>query len=74
MTVASGGSGDTQVVMKVVETYEPTDKSAAAMAEDLKKRSNSAMSDDLLDQLVAKLQTEFPVTVNKALIERAIAN
>jgi peptidyl-prolyl cis-trans isomerase D len=74
VTVASGGSGDTQVVMKVVETYEPTDKSAAAVAEDLKKRSNAAMSDDLLDQLVAKLQTEFPVTVNKALIERAIAN
>ena len=47
---------------------------AAAIAEDQKKRANSAVSDDLLDQLVAKLQGEYPVTVNQALIERALAN
>ncbi len=74
VTVSAGGSGDTQYVLKVAETYEPTDKSPSAIAEDQKKRTSSAVSDDLLDQLVARLQGEFPVTVNQALIERALAN
>ncbi len=74
VTVSAGGSGDTQYVLKVVETYEPADKSPGAIAEDQKKRANSAVSDDLLDQLVARLQGEYPVTVNQALIERALAN
>jgi peptidyl-prolyl cis-trans isomerase D len=74
VTVSAGGSGDTQYVLKVVETYEPADKSPEAVAEEQKKRANSAVSDDLLDQLVARLQGEYPVTVNQALIERALAN
>jgi peptidyl-prolyl cis-trans isomerase D len=74
VTVSAGGSGDIQYVMKVAETYEPADKSPGAIAEDQKKRANSAVSDDLLDQLVARLQGEYPVTVNQALIERALAN
>ncbi len=74
IAVSAGGSGETQYVMKVAETYEPTDKSPAAIADDLKTRANSAVSDDLLDQLVSRLQGEFPVTVNQALIERALAN
>jgi peptidyl-prolyl cis-trans isomerase D len=74
VTVSAGGSGETQFVLKVAETYEPADKSPGAIADDQKKRANSAVSDDLLDQLVARLQGEFPVTVNQALIERALAN
>ena len=74
VTVSAGGSGETQYVLKVAETYEPTDKSPGAIAEDQKKRANSAVSDDLLDQLVARLQGEYPVIVNQALIERALAN
>jgi peptidyl-prolyl cis-trans isomerase D len=74
VTISAGGSGETQYVLKVAETYEPADKSPSAIAEDQKKRANSAVSDDLLDQLVARLQGEYPVTVNQALIERALAN
>ena len=74
VTVSAGGSGETQYILKVAETYEPADKSPGAIAEEQKKRANSAVSDDLLDQLVARLQGEFPVTVNQALIERALAN
>lgn len=69
-----GAAGDKQIILKVVETYEPADKSAASLGEDQTKRAALALSDDLLDQFVARLQTEYPVTVNKALIERAIAN
>lgn len=74
IVVSAGGSGETQYVLKVAETYEPADKSPAAIAEGQRKQTDSAVSDDLLDQLVARLQGEFPVTVNQALIERALAN
>jgi peptidyl-prolyl cis-trans isomerase D len=74
VTVSAGGSGETQYVMKVVETYEPADKSASAVDETEKKKASSAVSDDLLDQLVARLQGEYPIIVNQALIERALAN
>lgn len=74
VTVAAGGSGETQYVMKIVETYEPADKSPSAVGETEKKKANSAVSDDLLDQLVARLQGDYPITVNQALIERALAN
>jgi peptidyl-prolyl cis-trans isomerase D len=74
IAVSAGGSGETQYVLKVAETYEPADKSPTAVAQDQKKQTDSAVSDDLLDQLVSRLQGEYPVTVNQALIERALAN
>ncbi len=74
VTSSGGAAGDKQIILKVVETYEPTNNSAASLADDQKKRAASALSDDLLDQLVAKLQLAFPVTINQPLIERAIAN
>jgi peptidyl-prolyl cis-trans isomerase D len=74
VTVSAGGSGDTQYVLNIAETYEPADKSPGAVPEEQKKRASSAVSDDLLDQLVARLQSEYPITVNQALLERALAN
>ena len=74
VTVSAGGSGDKQYVMKVIETYEPADKSPSAIGEAGKKAANSGISDDILDQFVARLKGEYPVTVNQALIERALAN
>ena len=74
VAISPGGSGDVQFVMKVAETYDPTDTSAAAAGEEQKKRASSSMSDDLLDQLVGKLQAAYPVTINQALIEQSITN
>ena len=74
VTVSAGGSGDMQIVMKIAEIYEPTDKSASAIGADEKKRVSSNMSDDLLDQLVAKLQAAYPITINQPLIEQSILN
>lgn len=74
VALSAGGSGETQYVMKVSETYEPADKSPSSVGEKEKKKADSAVSDDLLDQLVARLRNEYPITVNQALIERALAN
>jgi peptidyl-prolyl cis-trans isomerase D len=74
VALSAGGSGETQYVMKVAETYELEDKSASAVGEAEKKKASSAVSDDLLDQLVARLQNEYPISVNQSLIDRALAN
>ncbi len=72
-TLAAGGSGDLQILMKVVETYDPADATAASVAEAEKKQMASKLSDDLLDQLVSRLQGQYPVTVNQPLINQSIA-
>jgi peptidyl-prolyl cis-trans isomerase D len=61
-----------QILMKVVETYDPTDATAAAISEAEKKQKSSQLSDDLLDQLVSRLQGDFPVAINQSLIEQSI--
>jgi peptidyl-prolyl cis-trans isomerase D len=78
--VAEGGSGlvaaptgDAQIVFKVTEVFEPAGADASSVPEDAQKSFASGMADDLLDQLVAKLQGEYGVTVNRSVIEQALA-
>ena len=78
--VAEGGTGlvaaptgDAQIVFKVTEVFEPAGADAASVPEDAQKSFASGMADDLLDQLVAKLQSEYDVTVNRAAIDQALA-
>ncbi|MBX3581200.1 MAG: SurA N-terminal domain-containing protein [Rhizobiaceae bacterium] len=78
--VAEGGTGvvvgpteDTQIVFKVTEVFEPAGADANSVPEDAQKSFASGMADDLLDQLVAKLQAEYGVTVNRSAIEQALA-
>ena len=78
--VAEGGSGlvaaptdDAQIVFKVTEVFEPAGADANSIPEDAQKSFASGMADDLLDQLVAKLQGEYGVTVNRAAIDQALA-
>ena len=78
--VAEGGTGlvaaptgDAQIVFKVTEVFEPAGADANSIPEDAQKSFASGMADDLLDQLVAKLQGEYDVTVNRAAIEQALA-
>jgi peptidyl-prolyl cis-trans isomerase D len=78
--VAEGGSGlvaaptgDAQIVFKVTEVFEPAGADASAVPEDAQKAFASGMADDLLDQLVVKLQGEYGVTINRSAIEQALA-
>ncbi len=78
--VAEGGSGlvaaptgGAQIVFKVTEVFEPAGADASSVPEDAQKSFASGMADDLLDQLVAKLQGEYGVTVNRSAIDQALA-
>jgi peptidyl-prolyl cis-trans isomerase D len=69
--VADAASGGGKIVFKVTGVEEPANTGPDSLGPDVRKAFASRMSDDLLDQLVARLQTQYPVTVNRAAIERA---
>lgn len=78
--VAEGGSGvvqaptgDAQILFKVTEVFEPAGASPESVPEDAKASFSSELADDLLDQLVARLQTQYEVEVNRAAIDQALA-
>jgi peptidyl-prolyl cis-trans isomerase D len=71
--VVAAPTGDAQIVFKVTEVFEPAGADANSIPEDAQKSFASGMADDLLDQLVTKLQGQYGVTVNRSAIEQALA-
>jgi len=71
--VVSSPSGDAQLLFKVTEVFEPAGADASMVPEDAQKSFASGFADDLLDELVAKLQGQYGVAVNRNAIEQALA-
>ena len=64
-------TGDGQILFKVAEVFEPAGADATSVPEDAQKSFTSGMSDDLLDQLVAQLQTQYDVRIDQAAVAQA---
>lgn len=64
-------TGDGQILYKVAEVFEPAGADASSVPDDAQKSFTSGMSDDLLDQLVAQLQTQFDVRIDQAAVAQA---
>ncbi|UDL90368.1 SurA N-terminal domain-containing protein [Mesorhizobium sp. PAMC28654] len=64
-------TGDGQILFKVAEVFEPAGADVSSVPEDAQKSFNSGMSDDLLDQLVAQLQTQYDVRIDQAAVAQA---
>jgi peptidyl-prolyl cis-trans isomerase D len=71
--VVAAPTGDAQIVFKVTEVFEPAGVDANSIPEDARNSFASGMADDLLDQLVGKLQGQYGVTVDRSAIEQALA-
>lgn len=71
VATVSNGAGDQQVILKVTEVFAPADASAGAIDENKKKELEAGLADDLLDQLVVRLQQIYPVTINSAALAAA---
>jgi len=76
--VAEGGTGvfeapagGGRVLFKVTEVFEPAASGPDAVAEAERKSLSSGLADDLLDELVARLQTEYGVMIDRDAIARA---
>jgi peptidyl-prolyl cis-trans isomerase D len=65
-------TGNAYQVFKITSTSQ-TLGGIDAISESTRTNIESSMADDLLDQMVAKLQTVFPVQVNQSAIERALS-
>ncbi|NGO55024.1 SurA N-terminal domain-containing protein [Allomesorhizobium camelthorni] len=71
--VIQAPTGDAQILFKVTEVFEPAGASPESVPEDAQASFSSGLADDLLDQLVARLQTQYEVEVNRAAIDQALA-
>lgn len=63
---------DAQILFKVMQSTQPVDAGPASVAENLKKQYASGLSNDLLDQIVTRLQSQYEVTVNREAASRAL--
>ncbi|MER9797536.1 SurA N-terminal domain-containing protein [Mesorhizobium sp. M0142] len=66
-------TGDGQILFKVAEVFEPAGADANSVPQDAQKSFTSGMSDDLLDQLVAQLQTQYDVRIDQTAVTQALA-
>lgn len=78
--VASGESGvvegpeeGTQIVFRVLETVQPMNATAEAINQQTKDALAAGLSDDLIDQLVAKLQGQYSISVDRSAIQQALS-
>jgi peptidyl-prolyl cis-trans isomerase D len=71
--VVPSPTGDAQLVFKVTEVFEPAGADASSVPEEAQKSFASGLADDLLDELVAKLQGQYGVAINRNAIEQALA-
>lgn len=78
--LAEGGVGvtpapteDAQLLFKVTEVFEPVGADASTVPENTKTTFSSGLADDLLDQLVARLQAEYDVRIDQAAVQRALS-
>ncbi len=68
-----GPQDNSWIVFKVTESFEPAGVGPDTVPEDLRDSFASGLADDLLDELVARLQDEYEVTVNQSAINRALS-
>ncbi|PWJ85665.1 peptidyl-prolyl cis-trans isomerase D [Pseudaminobacter salicylatoxidans] len=66
-------TGDAEILFKVAEVFEPAGADANSVPEDVRRQFAAGIGEDLLDELVARLQTEYPVQVNQNAINQAQA-
>ena len=78
--VAQGGTGlvagpqdGAQILFRVTEVFAPASAGPEAVPAPTQEALASGMADDLLDQLVARLQAQYGVTVNRTAINQALS-
>ncbi|MBZ9847705.1 peptidyl-prolyl cis-trans isomerase [Mesorhizobium sp. CA14] len=64
-------TGDGQILFKVAEVFEPAGADGSAVPDDAQKSFGAGMSDDLLDQLVAQLQSQYAVRIDPNAVSQA---
>ena len=72
VATAPAGKGDEQVVLKVASVVNPTGTLATSGDEQAISAIASSAGDDILDEMIKKLQSEYGVSINQTLAQQAI--
>jgi peptidyl-prolyl cis-trans isomerase D len=72
VALVASPTGDSQTIMVVTEVFAPADATDAAIPENRRQQAARGMADDLLEQLVVRLQETYTVTVNNAALQAAV--
>jgi len=70
--VASPENGS-QLLFKVTEVFEPAGAGPDSLPEEQRDAYAQGLADDLLDEMVGRLQTEFGVEINQGAASRALS-
>ena len=65
-------AGDSQILFKIAEVFEPAGADASSVPEDAQKSFAAVLSDDLLDELVAQLQAQYSVSIDQTAMQQAL--
>lgn len=71
VAIAAGATGERRLVYRVEAINDPVG-GAEAVPADLRRIVSANLIDDLLNQMVNRLQDEFPVTLNQSALTRAL--
>lgn len=71
--VTASPQGDARILFKVTEVFEPASSGPDAVPENARNAFSSGMADDLLDELVAVLQAEYGVSIDRSAINQALS-
>lgn len=71
--VVPGPDSQSQIVFRVAEVTPPAGAGAEAVPETLRDNFATGLGNDLLDQLVIRLQMQYPVSVNQGAIQQALS-
>ncbi|KQZ13692.1 peptidylprolyl isomerase [Mesorhizobium sp. Root554] len=71
--VVAAPTGEAKILFKVAEVFEPAGADASTVPAEAQKSFASGLSDDLLDQLVAQLQTQYSVQIDQTAMTQALA-
>lgn len=72
-SVVPAAEGEAQIVLRVTDVIQPMNAGSDALPPEMRRGLASSLADDLLDQLVARLQTQYPVTVDRSAIQQALS-
>ena len=67
-------AGDAQIVFKVTEVFEPAAATPEAIPEQQRSQLSVAIGNDVLEQMIAELQSQYPVSVNQTALAQALGN
>lgn len=71
--MAASSENGSQILFRVTEVFEPAGAGPDAVPEDQRNAFSQGLADDLLDEMVARLQTEFGVEINQGAASRALS-